>query len=380
MSTWTHVLRWPVAIAVVAGVVFYIRSRPTVVNSLEVSRGSIVAEVMGTGTLEARMQTTISPKISGLLADVLVDQGDQVRAGQLVAKLDDRELAQQVKVSEATVATAEASLGRYQAERQQAASSFAQADSEYSRLRRLSDADAVSDSELEQAKGKYESAEAGVARATAGLLEAREQIALAKQSLKYQQTRLADTRLLAPFDSLVVKRHKDRGAIAVPGSPVVDLISMEELWISAWVDETQMGRLQDEQPARVVFRSEPETRFSGTVARLGKLSDRETREFVVDVRVLELPDNWSIGQRAEVFIEVDRREDAIVVPESFVHVQDGQSGVFVEDALVARWRAVKLGLQGQGQVEILSGVVQGENVLLRPSGRPLRDGEAIEML
>lgn len=325
------------------------------------------------------MQTTISPKISGLLAEVLVDQGEQVRAGQLVAKLDDRELSQQVKVSEATVATAEASLGRYRAEQQQAASSFAQAESEYNRLRRLSDADAVSASELDQAKGAYESAQAGVARATAGLLEAQAQIALAKQSLKYQQTRLADTRLLAPFDSLVIKRHKDPGAIAVPGSPVVDLISMKELWISAWVDETQMGRLQDEQPARVVFRSEPETRFSGTIARLGKLSDRETREFVVDVRVLELPDNWSIGQRAEVFIEVDRREDAVVVPESFVHVQDGQRGVFVEDESVARWRAVKLGLQGQGQVGILDGVVQGETILASLSGRPLRDGEAIKL-
>lgn len=378
MPNWTHILRWPLAVAVVAGVVFYIRSRPTVVDSLEVSRGSIVAEVMGTGTLEARMQTTISPKISGLLAEVLVDQGEQVRAGQLVAKLDDRELAQQVKVSEATVATAEASLGRYQADQQQAESSFAQAESDYNRLRRLSDADAVSASELDQAKGAYESAQAGVARATAGLLEAHEQIALAKQSLKYQQTRLADTRLLAPFDSLVIKRHKDPGAIAVPGSPVVDLISMKELWISAWVDETQMGRLQDEQPARVVFRSEPETRFSGTIARLGKLSDRETREFVVDVRVLELPDNWSIGQRAEVFIEIDRREDAVVVPESFVRVQDGQRGVFVEDASVARWRAVELGVQGQGQVEILDGVVQGETILTSLSGRPLRDGEAIK--
>ena len=66
VSTWFRILRWPVIIAVIAGVVFYIRSRPTAVKWHEVSRASIVAEVMGTGTLEARMQTTISPKISGL--------------------------------------------------------------------------------------------------------------------------------------------------------------------------------------------------------------------------------------------------------------------------------------------------------------------------
>lgn len=379
MSYWVRILRWPFMIAVVAGVVFYIRSRPTVVHWQEVPRATIASEVMGTGTLEARMQTTVSPKISGLLADVLVDQGDQVHSGQLLATLDDRELAQQVKVAEATVATAEASLGRYQAEQQQAASSLAQTEAEYNRLRRLSEANAVSDSELDQAKEAYESAQAGVARASAELREAQEQISLAKESLKYQQTRLTDTRLLAPFDGLVIKRHKDPGAIAVPGTPVLDLISMEELWISAWVDETQMGRLRDEQSARVVFRSEPKTGFSGTVARLGKLSDRETREFVVDVRVLQLPDNWSIGQRAEVFIEVDRSEDALVIPESFVQVRDKQTGVFVADGAVARWRPVRLGLQGQGQVEILNGIEQGERILQRSTSHPLRDGERIEL-
>ncbi len=372
-----RILRWPVALAVIAGAVFYIRSRPIRLESQDVTRETIVGEVMGTGTLEARMQTTISPKISGLLAEMLVDQGDQVKAGQLLARLDDRDLAQQVKVAEATVAAAEATLGRYRAERLQADSAFNQAESEYKRLQKLSAADAVSDSELDQAQEAYESAQAGVARAVAGLGEAQEQIALAKESLKYQQTRLADTRLLAPFDGLVINRFKDPGAIAVPGTAVVDLISMEELWISAWVDETQMGRLHDDQPARVVFRSDPQKTFSGTVARLGKQSDRETREFVVDVRVLELPDNWSIGQRAEVFIEVDRSEDALVIPESLVHVEDGRAGVFVARSALARFRPVRLGLQGQGKVEVLDGLQQGESILISPAGRKLREGDRI---
>jgi HlyD family secretion protein len=348
------------------------------VESHEVSRTSIVAEVMGTGTLEARIQATISPKISGLLDAVLVDQGDQVEAGQLLAQLDDRELAQQVKVAEATVAAAEATLGRYRAEEQQAESAFQQAESEYRRLQRLREANAVSDSELDQAQEAFESSRAGVARASAALLEAQQQIALAGESLKFQQTRLADTRLRAPFDGLVIKRHKDAGAIAVPGSPLLDLISMDELWVSAWVDETEMGRLRDEQPARVVFRSEAGQEFSGTVARLGKQADRETREFVVEVRVLQLPENWAIGQRAEVFITVARREDALAVPESFVHVQAGQTGVFVEEDATARWRPVQLGLQGQGQVEILKGIEQGDTILAMRSSRPLRDGEKVQ--
>ncbi len=379
MSAIFRLLRWPLVVAVIAGGVFYIRSWPTSVDSYQLSRKTIVAEVMGTGTLEPRVRATISPKISGLLAELPVDQGDRVQTGQLLARLDDRELAQEVKVAAATVATAEASLVRFQAEERQSASALKRAESEYTRLQQLSEANAVSDSELDQANEAYESARAGVARASGALAEARERIALAEESLQYQKTRLADTRLLAPFDGLVIKRHKDPGSIAVPGTPVLDVISMAELWVSAWVDETEMGRLRDEQPARVVFRSEPDTGFTGTVARLGKQSDRETREFVVDVRVLKLPENWSIGQRAEVFIEVARSEDTLVLPEPFVQVRDEQTGVFVDEESIARWRPVRLGLQGQGQVEIVDGLGPGETILAAPTGRPLRDGDRIQV-
>lgn len=82
MSNWIRLLRWPLVIALIAGGIFYLRTRPKVVRSHTVSRASIVAELMGTGTLEARIQTTISPKISGLLEEVLVDQGITCKRGR----------------------------------------------------------------------------------------------------------------------------------------------------------------------------------------------------------------------------------------------------------------------------------------------------------
>lgn len=84
------------------------------------------------------------------------------------------------------------------------------------------------------------------------------------------------------------------------------MISLDELWVSAWVDETAIARVAPGQPARVVFRSEEGRSYPGVVARLGRETDRETREFLVDVRVTELPKNWTIGQRAEVFIQTEQ--------------------------------------------------------------------------
>jgi HlyD family secretion protein len=94
-------LKYPIVLAIVAGVVWYIRSQPISVASHTVGKGPVIRSVMGTGTLEARIRTTISPKIQGRIAEVLVDQGSLVKAGQLLVRLDDEDLAQQVRMASA---------------------------------------------------------------------------------------------------------------------------------------------------------------------------------------------------------------------------------------------------------------------------------------
>ncbi|QDU58891.1 efflux RND transporter periplasmic adaptor subunit [Aeoliella mucimassa] len=373
MITWFRYLRLPLLVAAIAGAVFYVRTRPVPVEVHEVETGPLVAEVMGTGTLEARVRATISPKISGRIAEVLVDQGDSIKAGELLARLDDDEWAKQVKVAEATIEAARASLGRFKAEQQQAQSTRVLAESEFNRMSELVGQNAVTQSEFDKAREALEVAKAGVTRADAALLEAEQQVVLAKESLAYQETRFADTRLLAPFDGLVIKRYRDAGAIAVPGSPIIDIISLDELWISAWVDETEMDRLKSDLPARVVFRSEPEKDYQGQVARLGKQSDRETREFVVDVRVVELPENWAIGQRAEVYIEWARTDEVTIVPERLVSRRNGQAGVYVVRKSRAEWQPIEIGLQGREEVEVTKGLAPGDKMVT-----PVRDNMSLE--
>lgn len=159
-------------------------------------------------------------------------------------------------------------------------------------------------------------------------MEGQKELVAAEKTLEYHRARLADTEIRAPFDGLIVKRHRDPGDVVVPGSAILTLISTDELWISAWVDETEMGRLRTDQSARVVFRSQPERSYPGTVVRLGLEADRETREFIVDVRVLELPQNWAVGQRAEAFVEIARKDEVILLPAKFVIDGGDDPGVF----------------------------------------------------
>ena len=160
---------------------------------------------------------------------------------------------------------------------------------------------------MDKAVETLQVAAADVKRSQAAIAEAESQVVTAEKNLAYQKERLTYTQILSPYDGLVVRRDRDPGGVVVPGGSLLQLISTNEIWVSAWVDETAMTDLVTGQPARVVFRSEPGMNYPGEVARLGRETDRETREFLVDVRVKELPKNWTVGQRAEVFIETGRK-------------------------------------------------------------------------
>ncbi len=357
-------------VALIGGIVYWLRFAPVPVVEHKVERGEIVAEVMGTGTLEAHFKSTISPRISGRLQEVLVDMGDSVKAGQVLARLDDVELKPQVEMAQATVDVAKATLNRLEADRIQAQAVLEQASAEYKRGLALLPKSAISQSDVDKATAEWKTAQAGVARTDAALVEARKQLIAAERNLAFRKALLEDTAVLAPCDGLIVQRQRDPGDIAVPGSAVLSLISTKELWISAWVDETEMSRVAVGQPVRVVFRSEANQKTCrGEVARLGRQADRETREFVVDVHVLELPKNWAVGQRAEVYIETARKTGVTVLPTKFVLWRGGKPGVLVRQRQYTAWRSLTLGLSGKETVEITAGLEPGDLVILPADGK-----------
>ena len=201
---------------------------------------------------------------------------------------------------------------------------------------------------------------------------------VAQRRLDFEKTKLQDSQIKAPFDGLIVSRDRDPGDVVVPGSSVLMLISTQQLWINAWVDETEMSALNPGQKARVIFRSEAESPLSGKLVRLGKETDRETREFIVDVEVLELPNNWAVGQRAEVYIETQQKSNVILIPGRFVSSSDGETGVFVNDNGIVAWQPVELGLHGREFVEVVSGIETGQVVISTSNpGQPLRSGQRI---
>lgn len=364
-----NLLTWLIVAALTAFAVYKFKFAPMPTVAHTVARGEIVAEVMGTGTLEAHVKTTVSARIQERLAEVLVDQGDSVKAGQLLARLDDAESKQQVAIAEATLAAAKQTAERVRADLARSEAVLAQAQLDQKRQSGLAANRAVAQSDADKAAEALRIAEADLKRSHAAIAEAEGQIVVAEKNLLFRREQLAFTEIHSPYDGLIIRRDRDPGDVLVPGASLMQVISLGELWVSAWVDETAMPALAKDQPARIVFRSEPGLSFPGKVSRLGREMDRETREFLVDVRVTELPKNWTIGQRAEVFIETARQADVVLLPQAFLAWKAARAGVFVNAGGKAQWREVTPGLRGKDHVAITKGLSVGDQVVRVPDGQ-----------
>jgi len=365
------------AVMIAAGFVIYrIGFKPVPVSAYRVSAGQVIAEVMGTGTLEARIRTAVAAKIQGRLTQILADQNIYVKKGQILAVLDSRELIGKVNIAEASLNAAKATAERVRTDEARAKAVLSKAKQDYQRHLKLWESRGISQADLEKTRENLSIAEADLSKTLAAITEAMLQIVTAEKNLLYHKSELENTEILSPFDGLIVRRSMEAGDIAVPGASVFDLISTDEMWVSAWVDESAMSGLAPDQAARIVFRSNPSQSYPGKVVRLGREADRETREFLVDVRTEHLPDNWAVGQRAEVYIETGRKSGVPVIPSRMIVWRNNIPGVHLAISGKAVWKEVRFGLTGFDLSEIAEGLSLNDTVIA-DSHEKIKDGKRV---
>jgi HlyD family secretion protein len=369
--------KWAVLALLIIIVGYKAKFSPIPVSTQPVSVGEVVAEVMGTGTLEAHYQSTVSSKIQGLLVELLADQNDWVESGQLLARLDDSDLKREVTTQEAVVKAGEATVERAKADEAKSQAIFELTKLDYQRYAQLFTSKSISQELMDKNIQNLAVAQADLQRATAAVSEANRQLVAARERLHFQQARLADTRIYSPFSGLIVRRDRDIGDIVVPGASIFRTISTKEMWVSAWVDETAIAGLAKDQQARVVFRSEPNKGYHGKVSRIGSEVDKETREFLVDVGVDTLPKNWAVGQRAEVYIETGRTAGVLKAPLSAIVWEKGKAGVFVMSSGKAEWKPVVLGLRGIKDVEVTQGLSKDDILITGPNPSQMKNGQRV---
>lgn len=276
-----------------------------------VAYGEVQVRVAGPGTVQARVPVSVSARISAQIVALHADHGDQVKRGQLLAVLDDRDLsAKRAGASAAretvqrNITAAEASLAK------------ARADVELARSRQRRDAELqtggfISPSAFEASALALKSAQAA-ADNTAALLAARnaEARTVAEES-RYAEALWSHTRIESPIDAVVIQRAAEVGNMAAPGTVLFKLVDPDSLWVAARIDESLVGRLAEGQTARIRLRSGGE--YEGRVVRISRQSDAATRELEVSVAFDTPPARFAIDQEAEVSIFAGM-EKGLVVP------------------------------------------------------------------
>jgi HlyD family secretion protein len=326
---------------VAAGGAWFLRSRPLEVAVAPVER-DVPLRVFGLGTVEARITTRIGFEVAGTVMEVFADHGDRVPAGTVLARLNDAAQQARVAKAEAGLQNAEALQGRVAAFLERATVLHAQKRATAQRRRELAARGTTPQEQAEIAETEAAAAAADLGVAQADLLVARAQLADARATLLAERTALAKHVLAAPFDALVIQRHREVGAALAPNEAVFTLVAPDSLWALAHVDEGRAGAIEEGQPAEVRLRSLPGEVFRARVARIGLEADRVTEERRVNLRCESCPPRPIIGEQLTVEIETGRLASARLVPEAAVQGFDGAAGLVwtVEDG-VLRQRAVR---------------------------------------
>lgn len=289
------------------------------------------------GALRPRLEAVLRAELAAQVAATYAEKGDVVTAGQLLARLDARELHDALASARRAVATAEQ------------AAAFARTN--VRRAQVLFEAGGVALRDVEAARLELANAEARLAEARSALAQVEE--------------RIADTRIRAPFDGRIAERHVGAGDVVQPGMDLFTVIDPTTMRLEAQIPADALGAARVGAPVRFRVRGYPEFTFDGTVSRVGPAADSATRQIEV---VVTIP-NADGGLVAQLFadgrIESEVRE-GIVIPEDAVD----ESGAGPSVLVVRNGRAVRvdvvLGLRDEraAVVEVTAGLVDGDTVLV----------------
>jgi multidrug efflux system membrane fusion protein len=354
-----------------------------------VTTGEVADTAEVTGTVRSRTVTTVSSQIMGRILALPVREGSLVQAGQLLVELDDRDIAAQVRRAEAGLAEAESAVA--EVDRAFAAAEAARAAAEaqrdlavttLARYQRLLDRKAVAPQEFDQVSAQQKAAAANVERAVAEgqALQAKRKQVLSR--IEVARAEVANIKIIegyakitAPFAGVVTAKSVEVGAMANPGGPLLTLEDNRHYWLEIVVPEAQAGGLRPGQALQAAVDSAG-LAVAAPVSEILPSADPVTR--TTQVR-LDLPASPRLrsGLFGRARIPVGRRR-AILVPRGAV-VERGQlEGVYaVGPNRIARFRLIRTGQTRSEGVEVLSGLMGGEQIVVSGTDR-VTDGARIE--
>jgi HlyD family secretion protein len=356
----------------------------------KVERGDLAKSVVATGKVTPITKVEVKSKASGIVKKLLVEAGDRVKKGQLLAQLDKEEITAQVAQSEAELQAAEASLKGAEADYERA-----KVDAEgpdvpplkraYERAQGMAKEGVVSESALDDAEKNYTMAlnKQNVAKAQLVVLRAKvaqseATVAQDRAHLKQLKEQLSYTDIESPIDGVVLSRDVEMGdavsSILVLGSSatlVMTLGDTSEVYVKGKVDESDIGKVYLGQPARIKVESFKDKTFQGKVTRISPMGVEKDNVTTFEVRVsINNPGGElkaEMTANAEILLE--EHKNVLQIPEgAILYDKDKKASVEIPDPKAKdgkRKVTVNIGISNGAKTELLGGLKEGDEVVLQ---------------
>jgi RND family efflux transporter MFP subunit len=338
--------------------------RVPLVDTAIASEGSLEDKVSLVGSLRPIAEVQVMSKIAGRVEKVLVDVGDIVQAGQLLAQVEDREIQQQIQEAEASLSVARAAIRGREAELKNVVL-------QVKRYRELHEQNLIARQDLDDLITRQQSAEAQLELGKA-------QATQAQANLNQFKINLENTRSNAPMDGFVGKRSIHPGALVAINTPIVNLVDLRTLRMVINVVERDIVRVNKGVTAEVSVDAFPGRTFAGKVLRVSPVMDPATRTGQVEIHVSNPGNLLRAEMFARVTLDLGTSRKGILVPREALVYKGDRSGVFTLDGSVVRFRPVEPGLTQQASVEILQGLKAGEKVVAMGASL-LKDGDQVRL-
>ncbi len=299
----------------------------------KVGRTTLNETIFLSGTVEPRQKAPVISRVSGRLEEVFFREGDPVKKGALLARIEERDYKLRLIEAQSASKAAEAEL--------------ANAEGFHRRMSGLFAEQVITAQEMDNAASRLDAARAAADRLQAQVDLAREQ--------------LSDCRITAPFTGFVGSRFVDPGIfITAASGPIMELVDLSSVKISIPLGETELARIRSGQPVQISPDAFPEKTFSGVVARINPVLDPVTRTTTCEIIISNPGYLLKSGMFVRAEIKVSTRKDVLVVPQEAISRQGDKTFVFAIKDTTARQKEVSLGIQDGNLSEVKSGLADGD--------------------
>jgi RND family efflux transporter MFP subunit len=326
------------------------------VSVLVVRQASVPDWLEVVGTVRAAQTSQLASRIMGNIVEIRTSEGERVQSGQVLAVIDDAQPRSAMEQATAAVTAAQMEVSA-------ADSDYVLAEATLKRYQQLYEKRSVSPQEFDEIKARYQLAQARRDRTRAGQTQAEAALTQARTSLSF-------TRIRAPFAGVVAERKADPGTLASPGMPIFTVEETRSYRLEAAVDESDIRIVRIGQTVHVTMDALGDAELPGKVVQIVPAADPASRSFLVKV---DLPADTRLRSGLFGRARFPRGErSALLIPRKAM-VERGQlQGVYVIDAnQIATLRYVTIGKTTGQQVEVLSGLQDGEELVAAPGGREL---------